>query len=637
MKIKILISSLICLGLFSCLKDEFIQNSVTSDNVEAHSRDNNDIPYVESGPVILGEEIQNPYTVDIVNQANAILYGDDYVPVEATHQYIKFTPQNYDEVAILEEWTFNQSFVVFDFPLHYEFVQKGDFYIDPEVTDTLLNYQYASVPVEVIVPDVSHVILEEFFLDESNPFTFIQTYKMTGNGHRISRIVGDGIPEETVNTYMPGPTLPCITNYPPPPCPDHCNLVFFLEEISPDVFDCWWECHCPNEGGGTVDPPRNACGCLVPTNPNIPAGCIQVDFDGADEPVRIVRVEVWDWTFLSKRSDVVFTDRQGCWEVAREYNEHDMRVKFENGNLKVRDHGYFIGSTVIRDNRGQFTTPPYNNNYVFYTRANDSQHWAGSHTHNGDLRYRDLATLHGFTAPRTRINYLNSSLPLGGGAAAPMLQDIDFSAANSLFSFMGIPNFPPPGLPTFGAFGKQPDIVLQYPEGTTAAGLIDVQTHELGHASHYVTAGESLWHPLRTHVILNLGDGGFPNFHPASSPEINALAESVAEYMEERFGTVTNGDLSNLWRSEYIPMGFLLDLEDPIRLFDITTTQVDPPFLSTADILEGFTPAMFYDVLDPSVRSIRQFRDRLAADHLPNTPNNLIDFNTVVDVYDVFN
>ncbi len=61
------------------------------------------------------------------------------------------------------------------------------------------------------------------------------------------------------------------------------------------------------------------------------------------------------------------------------------------------------------------------------------------------------------------------------------------------------------------------------------------------------------------------------------------------------------------------------------------------PEIDFVDNIAGFTPEMYYNVLDPDVESIRDFRDRLAVDHLPNTPNNLNDFNNFVDAYDVFN
>ncbi len=60
---------------------------------------------------------------------------------------------------------------------------------------------------------------------------------------------------------------------------------------------------------------------------------------------------------------------------------------------------------------------------------------------------------------------------------------------------------------------------------------------------------------------------------------------------------------------------------------------------------EDYTVEMIYDALqDPGivplglgVTSIRDFRNRLAALHLGNTPNNLVEHNNLIDVYDVFN
>ena len=140
----------------------------------------------------------------------------------------------------------------------------------------------------------------------------------------------------------------------------------------------------------------------------------------------------------------------------------------------------------------------------------------------------------------------------------------------------------------------------QYPVGTTANEFIDVCYHELGHASHYITAGESFWIPLRIHVVANGGGGEFPDFIGIHG-DLNALAEAVAEYVEEIYGPNRN---NRIWRSNYIPAGLLQDLEDPINNADWVRT-VAGPFQESVDIIAGFNRGMFYDVLDSDVRNIR--------------------------------
>jgi len=64
---------------------------------------------------------------------------------------------------------------------------------------------------------------------------------------------------------------------------------------------------------------------------------------------------------------------------------------------------------------------------------------------------------------------------------------------------------------------------------------------------------------------------------------------------------------------------------------------VNSAVLLTTDNVSGFTPAMYFSVLGPTVRDIRQFRNALSTAHLASTPNTLTTYNNFVDAYDVFN
>jgi len=146
--------------------------------------------------------------------------------------------------------------------------------------------------------------------------------------------------------------------------------------------------------------------------------------------------------------------------------------------------------------------------------------------------------------------------------------------------------------------------------------------------------GESYWIPFRAHVVNNGGDGTFPNFN-GNNAEFVALGEAVAEYIEEIYGPISGGD-NNEWRGNFIPAGMLLDLEDPIDNAEIIADFNDPT-INILDVTEGFTREMLFNPLTSDVRSIRQYRDRLRTLHLQDTPNNINDFNNLIDVYDVFN
>ncbi len=609
---------------YACSTEEFEQQPIIIDTNSVSVENRFETQYDGIRPVILGDEIINPYALSIVNEANALLYNEA-TTLNATHNYVKFLPQDQDDLAELDEWGFAQNILVLDYPMHYELIQQGDYYIDSEVTDSTLMYQYASIPVDMEMPQVPHQVLEELYLDESNPFIFIKTYLMTGHDDKLQKIVKGGITQSTLASFTPdNPFLCDINNLPPPPNCGDCEAVLLILSLGNGQINCRWECDC-----SPPPPPRlNGCGCPVPANIRIPAGCVRVDDDfGGDVPVSIVKVAVWDYSFIFKQSDVVWTDRAGCWEVDREYDEMNVKVIFENFNLKVRDLSYWLSLRVLRDQTRSFSVP-LNNVLVVYDEIDDRRQWAASHTHNTDLDYRDRATTDGIPQPRTRINYLHVSG--GGGAAAPMLQG---NPANSFLSLLLSFYFPAAVLNILSS-GIQPDIANQYADGEDARNFNGITHHELGHASHYNIEGESYWFHYRNHIINNVGYGTFPGFtFVGSSPGRVALGEAVGNFMGNRYGNTFAGGENLDFRNNFIPVGLMFDLGD-----GGSDEIVDPnnTVIRTFDNVEGFTPAMIFDALEGST-DIENYGENLRILHLASTPSTPINYNNLIEVYDVFN
>jgi len=243
------------------------------------------------------------------------------------------------------------------------------------------------------------------------------------------------------------------------------------------------------------------------------------------------------------------------------------------------------------------------------------------------LEYRDNVAADNIQLPRTRLNYSLHTIDAPG--SAPMLQGINWPFS---FNFLNLVGWSPN--PFNNDPSVLPDITNAYQDNDTADSFNDTGFHELGHASHYGKVGESYWIPFRAHVVNNGGDGTFPNFN-GNNAEFVALGEAVAEYIEEIYGPISGGD-NNEWRGNFIPAGMLLDLEDPIDNAEIIADFNDPT-INILDVTEGFTREMLFNPLTSDVRSIRQYRDRLRTLHLQDTPNNINDFNNLIDVYDVFN
>ncbi|MBK6362920.1 MAG: hypothetical protein IPF52_05220 [Saprospiraceae bacterium] len=390
----------------------------------------------------------------------------------------------------------------------------------------------------------------------------------------------------------------------------------------------------------------NECNCPIPSNPRHPAGCIKVDENGDDTPVKRVKVVLKDTWFTD---DIVYTNAMGCWQHNESYYHNVwVTVKFKNDRCKIRAmrlSRILEAVGVADDYVDRFGSPPYNNIYVHYANnptSNESlarRYWACAHTINTDFDYRMRAAGDGIPPARSDINYslFASSESRTGGA--PMLQWRPFGSWPQLVTVL-IPSIYIPILQILTS-PLYPDITKNYRGDEDATDFKRTLFHELGHASHYSMpgVGETFWFPYRNHIINNalFGSGvygSFGNFTSFSDPDRVALGEAFGFYMGHLYGGDNWGGEDNEFRDNFIPTGLLTDLED-----NVVDPVIDPndATIFRNDNISGFTPAMFFGALTPNINSIRSFRNRLRTLSLSSTPNTSTEFDALVDVYDVFN
>jgi len=290
------------------------------------------------------------------------LYGSTPNPIVATHNYVKFSPTTQDHLADLDEWETLNEVPLFDFPLEYEVITAGEYYIDPAVSDSLFTYQYASVPITINLPtSVPYTVIEGLYLDYSNPLLLAESFSITGNDGDIDNHFNgtDGIDPNNVNS-------PTGFDPPPPPdCPEGSTPTLFINENSTPTSYIWIcmpdELDDGNGGNNNNTPNLNECGCPIPFNQSNPAGCVRVDRDGGIVPITSITVKTKDNWFTS---DFATTDENGCWKVNHNYGGNMwMFVEFKNSACKIRDVGHWLGLRVLKDYVGKFNQP-FNNNYL---------------------------------------------------------------------------------------------------------------------------------------------------------------------------------------------------------------------------------------------------------------------------------
>ena len=143
------------LAVLTACKDEPMLALEEQQNVEAQEFNNN-LP--SDGMMVLGQELQDPYKLSNMQQAYANITGAK-AQLQPTHLYMRFLPKNEEELYLLK------NIELFDFPLHYEIIQNGDCYHDPELPAEAITWQYAVIPIDTRIPEnIQHELIYEVFI-----------------------------------------------------------------------------------------------------------------------------------------------------------------------------------------------------------------------------------------------------------------------------------------------------------------------------------------------------------------------------------------------------------------------------------------------------------------------------------------
>ncbi len=122
----------------------------------------NEIASTHSGDMILGEQLQNPYSTSNMHVALGNLSLDfkssSNFEVETTDLYVRFLPNTIEEYELLIQ----DSLELFDYPLDYEIIEFGEYYQDPTIPSEEQTWLYTVVPVDYSFVNIEYEILEEY-------------------------------------------------------------------------------------------------------------------------------------------------------------------------------------------------------------------------------------------------------------------------------------------------------------------------------------------------------------------------------------------------------------------------------------------------------------------------------------------
>jgi hypothetical protein len=639
--------------IWSCQKD---RDDLLSPDIPEHQIDGDgSITFRSEGTeepmdklVVLGQQINNPYSVANMTQAWNNLYSPDETQLSPTHLYVRFLPQNMEELKLLDDLDLDFD----DYPLDYQILEEGDYYHDPSIPADKPTWLYTVVEPGFTFPNVQYEILEELVLAPYFSHLTAEAFRITGNEYE----------EESWNDPEAIDCAPTCPTY--PFCLDEeedCNDATVSHEPpcdprSPSFPDCL------EEGARAPDTVliTNDCGCRVYFDPKRPGGCIKVvDTQINPEPgVRRVKVVVKDGLFQRK---VTYTDDDGCWKINKKHSKRvKIKIKFKNDKAKVRAIRKWLNVWqygVILTHKEVKHDPPYNQwSTLFSQDANDESKkqalWYAATGNNAIFEFCDFAQADGLTLPPETLDILLTKAS-GGSAAAPMFDEMTANplifaggllGMEGLAALVGILNPTPVPIAQIMSV-LAPYLVIWasdivYNHGgqglETSDDVKDTYYHEYAHASHYNAAGNNYWLGNLWYVATHggYGDGtangagrtaviemwgynmgptyadrqyGLNHSNTTSTNPVTIEANRHIFLLEEFIPDPTSSN-PHLW----IPKGVMLDCID--------NNSLNPPLVTdgvVSDNFTGYSLSQCFQSISNGPDNVETVRDILKTTFLP--------------------
>ena len=371
--------------------------------------------------MVLGQKINNPYSVANMTAAWNNLYDPDYVALPATDLYVRFLPANLEELKLLFDYMDSLDIDLDDYPLDYEIIQEGTWYHDPSIPEDEPTWYYTVVKPDFVFPPVQYEILEDLVLTPYYALLTAEAFRITGNEY------DDSGWERGAECHPECPSYPCCY-LPEIECWDDnrsCNGVPCVPG-SPTWPDCLEDPPPPPSGDPWV---TTECGCKVSSNPLLPSGCVQVeDTQLGPEGVRNLKVVVKDGLF---KRIVTETDENGCWHVSKAHGGRvKIKLKFKNDKIKaraIRKWGKLWQYGEILKHKVILQSPPYNNIHVLFGNDPDLESkeralWYAATANNAIFEFNAFAQADYLTETPETIDLLITKAASGG--AAPMFDEM---------------------------------------------------------------------------------------------------------------------------------------------------------------------------------------------------------------------
>lgn len=126
-------------------------------------------------PMLLGQKLENPYTVENMRNAYLELENEGVIldlpitSISTTHYYLCYKPNSVQELNDLEEI---KSLELFDFPCDYEVIRSGHYYRKSDLLDSIPTWRYSTVSVQewpmvqdsLIMYNIDYEVLDSLYM-----------------------------------------------------------------------------------------------------------------------------------------------------------------------------------------------------------------------------------------------------------------------------------------------------------------------------------------------------------------------------------------------------------------------------------------------------------------------------------------
>jgi hypothetical protein len=349
----------------------------------------NEMEYTDETYMVLGLQLNNPYSIPNMTAAYNAFLGTQLTSVSVTHRYVRFTPGNEAQLALLDD---SLELDLYTQPLDHEMLTDGDLYVAPGKTIEDLPYLYTVVPAGFSFPaHISYTVLSDLHLPVGEAALYIE---------ELAESMALGASYSSATLPSDGPTETLITRQ---------DVTMGNGEHPTwrhNYFDCYYRIDdpnplCPGGGGGGINPPpppppppATVCGLppLTCVQSGYPRGRIRVWDTQLNTcvPVHGATIKVKRWFRIS----TALTNESGAFSIATMYNNNaKVNVVFRNSEVSVKPLRNRIGIRLslfpVKASLGSFSGCGLNTvDKIFYRTSSGQQGEVGFATGDGSSRFK---------------------------------------------------------------------------------------------------------------------------------------------------------------------------------------------------------------------------------------------------------